>query len=430
VTGAILAQEGTTPPGQSTNEVDSLRKKLEEQQEQINRLQQTLQRQSEVIAQQQSLLNALQEKIERANQPTLTPAVAVPAPVPVQAAAETTAVKAPAKAAQGVEAGFGKIKFNGLMQGWYAAGDGGFRDTFRLRRSELKFSGEITPQVKWGVMLDLAKGLSVNNSFTTINGTRVLSDTSVNQASRILQDFYITLDYIKDVHIDVGQYKIPLSFEGLQSSAELDTVERALFITDRERGGAYGDIRDTGLMIRGPIGKQVDYQVGFFNGSGENQNDVDKNDQKAVIGRLVVRPPFIRGLHLGGSGVWGNGQRFDRPRRDRLGGELLYTRDRFKFKSEAMSGRDGDFHRFGYYTHFGYRLTPKVEAIFRFDVFDPDTRREINSASVTERDYIAGFNYYVTENHVKLQVNYLRKTFHNEIVPSRNLVLVNLQTAW
>lgn len=431
----IEAQERLASPKEPASKVESLRHKLEEQEKQIHRLQQDLQGQSELIERQQRLLETLQQKIER-NPINAAPTVGTAVLTNKTAAAETKPAEVKSdprptpKPVQNVESGFGKIKFNGLLQGWYSSGDGGFRDTFRLRRTELKLTGEITPEVKWTLMFDPAKALSVNNSYVTINGAKALIDTSANQASRILQDAFITLDYIKNIHIDVGQYKVPLSLEGLQSSATLDTVERALFASDRARGGSYGDVRDLGVMIRGPIGKQVDYQLGFFNGSGENQNDVDKNDQKAVIGRLVVRPSFLKGLQIGGSGAWGNGARHDRPRRDRLGGEMLFVRGPFKFKSELMSGKDADLHRLGYYTHFGYVVAPKGEVIFRFDAWDPDTRRETNSANVTERDYVAGYNYYIFGNNVKLQVNYLRKTFHNNIVPSRNQLLVNLQTSW
>jgi hypothetical protein len=298
ITTGIRAQEKAAIPQTPASEVELLKKKVDEQAARIEQMQQNLQRQSQLIEQQQRLLEAVQQKLERPPLSSVPPAmVEKPASIettrPLEAKVEP---KPTPKSNRSVESGFGSLRFDGLLQGWYAAGNGGFHDTFRLRRSELKFSGEITPQVKWGVMLDLAKGLSVNNSYTTINGTKVLSDTSVNQASRILQDLYITLDYIKNVHVDVGQFKIPLSLEGLQSSATLETVERTMFIADRARGGSYGDVRDFGVMIRGPIGKQVDYQLGLFNGSSENQNDVDKNDQKAVIGRLVVRPPFIKGL--------------------------------------------------------------------------------------------------------------------------------------
>jgi hypothetical protein len=83
-----------------------------------------------------------------------------------------------------------------------------------------------------------------------------------------------------------------------------------------------------------------------------------------------------------------------------------------------------------YYGHFGYRLKPKVEGIVRFDSWDPDTAREFNSSNVTECDYIAGFNYYLKENQVKLQFNYQHKTFAHGIVASRNVWLFNLQTSW
>jgi phosphate-selective porin len=245
----------------------------------------------------------------------------------------------------------------------------------------------------------------------------------------MLQDAFITLSYWKRVNINVGQFKIPLSLEGLQSSANLDT-ERALFASDRSRGGTFGDVRDLGLMLYGPLTKRIDYQIGVFNGSGENQNDVDKHDQKVVAGRLVVRPSFIKGLQLGGSGVWGNGQRADRPRRDRLGAEAFFAHGHVSFKGELMTGSDGPIHRRGYYGHFGYHFAPKFQAVFRLDTWDPDISKETTTASATERDYVAGFNYFIRERYFKLQFNYLRKTYANHLLPSRNVLLLSLQTWW
>jgi hypothetical protein len=329
-----------------------------------------------------------------------------------------------------VESGFGNIKFNGLLQLWGATGDQGFKDTFRLRRTELKFSGNITPQVKWTVMIDPSKALSLNTTTAKVNGTSFLTSASVNQSGRILQDVFLTVDYIPHIHVDFGQTKIPLSMEGLQSSAKLDVVERALFIVDKARGGGYGDIRDTGLIVSGAITKYVDVTVGEFNGSGERQNDVAVNDQKATVGRVVLKP--VKGLQFGGSGAFGNaGDRPDRPRRDRLGAELAFVRGPFTFKSEWMEGKDGNILRQGYYVHGGYRIAAKFEPVFRFDTFDPDvSHKSMTSSNLPERDYIVGLNYFVTENHWKLQANYVRKTFTKDIVTSKNLVLLNLQTSW
>lgn len=445
-TQASIAQEKPSSQQESTTEIESLRKKVQEQGAQINLMQQSLQNQSAMIEQQQKLLESLVERLARGSQPQLVhaavekPASVIETPL---AASNPIADPAPASAgkkiegsserpkpAQNIETGYGKIKFNGLLQGWFAGGDANFSDTFRVRRAELKFTGEITPKARWTIMVDPSKSLAINNSFTTIGETKAITDSAINQAGRLLQDAFITVDASQNLKVNVGQFKVPLGLEGGQSSAALETVERAMFASDRSRGGNYGDVRDIGVMAYGPLGKQVNYQVGLFNGSGENQNDLDKNDQKAVVGRLVIRPSFIKGLQVGGSGAWGNGAQANRPRRDRLGTELLYARHNFMFKSELVTGKDAELHRLGYYTHFGYKIRPKFETVFRFDVWDPDRRLETSSANVTERDYITGLNYYITENNLKLQMNYLRKTFAAQVLPSRNLFLVNLQTSW
>ena len=436
------AQEQTSAPQPAAGDVESLRRQVEEQKTQILQLKVSLLKQSEQQQNQQRLLEAMQQRLEQlaaiASIPAAAPSPAATAPQTAAQAeqAQTDAHKPETVAAEtadvrpkSVEVGIGKIKFNGLLQTWFIGGNGGQSDTFRIRRAELKFTGEISPHFKWTVMIDPSKSLSLNNTFTTVGGTTVVKDTSVNQASRILQDAFITLSYWKKVNINVGQFKVPLSLEGLQSSGSLDT-ERALFASDRARGGTFGDVRDVGLMIYGPLTKRVDYQIGVFNGSGESQNDVDKSDQKAVAGRLVVRPSIFKGLQLGGSGVWGNGQRADRPRRDRLGAETLFVRGPVTLKGEVMTGSDGPIHRRGYYGHFGYQFDPKFQGVFRVDTWDPDISKENTAASATERDYVAGVNYFIRERYFKLQFNYLRKTYANHLIPSRNVLLLNLQTWW
>lgn len=439
--------QGNSGAQPAVSEIERLNRQIEEQKAEIEKLREELKEESEQRKQQQKLLETLSQKLDRLDSSlaevtkttTEKKAEIIPAvlekPQPEKSAAVSPdknpkAAKQADKSQTAVETGLGKVKFTGLLQGWYAGGDRGFNDTFRIRRAEMKFTGELLPKVRWTVMLDLAKALSLNTSSTTVNGTSVVGDVTVNQSSRILQEAFVTLGYFKRANVNIGQFKLPVSQEALQSSAALDTVERALFLSDRSRGGALGDVRDFGVMLFGPLNSQLDYQIGVFNGSGENMNDVDRSDQKSIAGRLVFHPGFLKGLQLGGSGVWGNGNRSTNPRRDRLGAELVFEREKFKFKSEFMTGVDGTIHRRGYYAHFGYRFLPKLEGIFRFDMFDPDIRRESSSTNVTERDFITGINYYIKDNNLKLQINYLRKTFAGSFVPSRNQLLVNLQTSW
>jgi len=427
---SLIAKGQQLRPSDDKGELEMLREQLREQREKTVQLLKTVKELSEAVDLQMRQLHSLGQKLaliagHNADlEDTSEPAKAG------DTARKNNGEEVKQPEIHIVEAGTGKIKFNGLIQGWYAAGNQGLRDTFRLRRTELKFTGQITPKVSWTAMIDPSRAISLNNSFVNINGTSLLSDTSVNQSSRILQDAFITLGYFDSLKANVGQFKVPLSLEGLQSSASLDTVERALFLSDRSRGGNYGDVRDIGVMIHGPLSGHVDYQLGIFNGSGESQNDLDRNDQKAAAVRVVVRPPFLSGLQIGGSGVWGNGAGPDRTRRDRFGGEALFSRDKYRIKSEVMAGVDADIHRLGYYALFAYKLRPTIEAVYRFDSWDPDTRVESTASSVTERDHVLGINYFISENHVKFQMNYLRKTFSDNILRSRNLVLINLQTSW
>lgn len=426
----VPAQDNSTQTKQN-NEVEELKKKVEKQERQVKLLQEQIEKQNAIVREQQRQINELVKSREQKEaKTTQTPNKSATNLAQKNQVAEVKPTpQATPKPVQNVESGFGKIRFNGLIQGRFSAGNETV-NTLRLRRTELKLTGQINPKVKWTLMIDPSKTLRVNTTTSTIGETSVVTSVSPNQSSRILQDAFITLNYIKNVSVDVGQFKIPLTQEGLQSSAALDTVERALFMSDRSRGGGLGDIRDVGVQISGPVGKYFDYRVGVFNGTGENQNRSDTNQEKAVIGRFVVRPPFVKGLSIGVSGAWSNYDPVTNPRRDRFGGDLVYVNKKLKFKSEVMSGVDGDIHRLGFYTHFGYRITPKFETIFRVDGFDPDRRRETSSANVFELDYVGGFNYYITENKFKFQLNYIRKTFNNRIRSPRNLFLANLQTSW
>jgi uncharacterized coiled-coil protein SlyX len=442
-TTIVVAQKSDNK--ENTPAVAALVQQIAQQRMDIEKLRNEVVRQSELVKRQQALLETLIEKLDKFSSPvaasttsasdkpeTIVPAASKKdpasnsAPVSNGTGSQTQTDKPP----NVVENGFGKVKFTGVIQAWFGAGDRGFADTFRIRRAEMKFTGDLLPNVKWTAMFDLAKILSLNTTHATIDGTPVVRTVTVNQASRIFQEAYITLSHLKNANVNIGQFKVPLSQEALQSTSTLDTVERALFLSDRSRGGGLADNRDLGVMAFGPLGKQFDYQLGVFNGVGESQNDVDENDTKAVIGRLVFHPTALKGFQIGGSGAWAPGTAALNPRHHRLGAEILYQRDKLRLKSEYMGGIDGDTHRRGYYAHAGYRFLPKLEGIFRFDMFDPETGRESTALTVTERDYIAGFNYYFRENNFKVQVNYLRKTFAGSVTPSRNLFLVNLQTAW
>lgn len=57
----------------------------------------------------------------------------------------------------------------------------------------------------------------------------------------------------------------------------------------------------------------------------------------------------------------------------------------------------------GFYTTIGYKLTPKVQFVARFDQFDPN--RDVDGD--IRREYSAGINYYVIGQGMKILLNYI-----------------------
>jgi hypothetical protein len=366
--------------------------------------------------------------------PVVASAPAAPAqPAPTAPAQPKPAAPAPAKpaaaSAAAASVGFGTIKFDGLLQAWYTDGARIPARSFRVRRVELKMSGQVAPTVSWAVMLDAAKSLSVSPTYVTVNGTKVLADASVAQSGRVLQDAFVTVDLPWHAHVDAGQIKIPLSNMGFLSSGKLETVERPMFVADKARGASFGDVRDVGAMIRGSATRYADYFLGAFNGSGESQNNTDKDPQKAWIGRVVFRP-LVPGLQLGGSGVYGGKPNATHPRRDRLGGEAQYTWHALMTRAEFMRGSDAAVNRIGYYVMSTYKLRPTFDLVARFDAWDPDRNIETGVATDVTHDILGGFNWYLAGQNAKLQLNYNSRTYKVGTLPSEHQILVNLQTSW
>lgn len=308
-----------------------------------------------------------------------------------------------------IQIGVGSVKFSGAMQAWYIGGTGDVTNTFRLRRAELKFAGALTPHASWTLMVDLAKPLRVSGG-------------SVNQASLLLQDAYATLK-AKRLAVDVGQMKIPATYEGsVSSSTSLETVDYALFVSE----GKAALVRDLGVAISGSLSSRARFKVGVFNGTGESQNTTDLNDTKAVAGRLELRT-MLPGLRIATSGVWSGPVAADSLRRDRVGVDAQYTRGPVTLRSEWLRAWDATNERVGYYVLGAWRIR-SVELVGRHDVFDRAAAGTRTTPGMLERDYLAGVNYRISGDNVRLQANYVVRTF--DAMSHRELLLVNVQTAW
>ncbi|MEO7998095.1 MAG: porin [Gemmatimonadaceae bacterium] len=332
-------------------------------------------------------------------------------------------------AAPAVDINFGSMTLGGLLQAWYTDGSGASDNSFRLRRAELKLAGKINTNVSWTVMIDGAKALSVNSTYVVVDGKKVLADQTVSQSSRMLQDAFVSLTPGKSgFKFNIGQFKIPFTNEGTSPTAKVSTVEQPMFISDRSRG-AVANVRDLGAMITQSPLKSVDYSVGVFNGSGDTQNGVDQNDQKALVGRVAVRQ-LRNKLQLGISGVMGGKPAADRARRDRAAGDIQYTDKKLTVRSEYVRAIDGGLQRTGYYVFGGFKVHEKYEAVARFDSWDPNTRLESTAASARAQEFLVGATSMLAGSNAKIQLNVTRRQYTQSLLPTVHMLLLNVQTAW
>lgn len=168
----------------------------------------------------------------------------------------------------------------------------------------------------------------------------------------LLKDAYGEVRLSRRLALRVGQFKLPGTKEYLTSARTIDFMERTAMASSIAAG------RDYGMMARGRVGR-VQYQGGVFGGDGRGR---DERAGLTAAGRVVWEPR--RGLELGGYASDGrvesteesqaaNGSNarapsgyrfFDRlyvaGRRQRLGGDVEWTRGRWRATVEALRVRD------------------------------------------------------------------------------------------
>jgi hypothetical protein len=317
------------------------------------------------------------------------------------------------------------IEVHGFLQVYYRSGDPTIKDGFRLRKSDLKFSGVLSPKLKWRVTFDAAKALTVAKTTSDVDDSIVVTDASIDQRTRMLQDAALTYTVNKSLSLDVGQQIIPLSLEGTISTSNVETIERTLFIVERSRAVGLGDIRDIGVSANGQVLNAIEYHVGVFNETGEGAGTIDPNDQKSLMGRVVYRPSLIHGLSIGGSGGFEGGP--TKQRRERTAGEIQFRDDFITLRTEVMSARDGTLHRLGWYGLTAVRPTKRLQLVARYDDWDRDRGGEHSLIDATERHIVVGGSVLL-DTSAKIAVNAIRQTFpFISAPPSSTVFLVAFQ---
>ncbi len=318
-------------------------------------------------------------------------------------------------------------------------------DTFRLRRGEIRITApSITDRISGTIMFDPAKTTTGRLASGATTG-----NINIRARDNLLQEIQISYTLDKSAHqndiIDVGQYKIPIGYESLLPTAELPNVERALIFTQRDpfTDSGYGDVRDTGIQLRGTSGL-LDYRLGVFNGFGDRQNAQALSDTKAILGRLAFRLKNT-GLQVGASGGYGRTgvdttNAVNQPQRRLYNTFAAYKKDKLTLIAEYLrgdaqtvtdtTGAQLTRNIEGYYGHVGYFFKPRFEATLRYDYFN--TNRNVANADLT--DYILGLNYYIKGNNAKIQTNLVNRRARSgataSLRDSRTELRTNFQVAF
>ncbi len=322
--------------------------------------------------------------------------------------------------AQQVEAGFGKIRIGGLMQFWYLHDQSATpKSYFRLRRSEIRLSGQIRPEVLWTLMIDPAAVVE-NVKTEKIEIPQVVTKTVVTDVGRksVLQDFVITLKPHELISINFGQYKTPFGMEGLESSARLDFVERSALSTLFK----WADFRDLGFTLNGNLkieNIKILPTVGVFNGEGQNKFDV--NDVFDLYGRLVVKP--IEELHLGAA--YANSKiGKDKVDNSRVGAELKFSMDPIVAYGEFATGKYKGKDAYTFYLTGGYKIIKPLQLVARFDWYDTDTKKDDNE----QYEITGGVNYFIEKHNAKIQLNYVHRG--EKPAKDNDIIRINIQVSF
>jgi hypothetical protein len=279
--------------------------------------------------------------------------------------------------------------------------------TLRIRRAELRIKGEIVPKtVGYMVMIDPARALEAEPANIPVSNAApedpmgAPPSVSVLQppggTSSIFQDFAISFlsDY---ADVSLGQFKIPVSYEGVNSSSKLLFPERSL-VSRR-----YGDRRDIGVKAEKKLDKLY-YYAGVFNGQGQNR--LDTNNQKDAALRLEVYP--VESLMIGAVGYLAVGERDLPGTKDRVEGDLKLELEGALLQAEYIYAWDRNATErvpgHGLAVAAGYTFGDKVQPVARFGLLDTNLDDDVSGSGDEVMSYELGVNYFISGHETKAQL--------------------------
>lgn len=263
------------------------------------------------------------------------------------------------------------VKFSGYIQGQYfnESGEGNKISRFDVRRARFKLDAALSP------LASLTLQSEVNDD------TVELKDAFVE----------LNLNSEKKAKLRLGQFKVPLSYQILESSSHRLTPERALINTRSVPGE-----RDRGVVLEFPLQSESKtsplLQLGLFDGRGINQVAGNGQTSKNYLVALhFPTQPLSGRLALLGGKYTNDAVNKVRVNKTRWMADVQYDRAPWNVQLQ-FGGGEGDFPRAGgpvsaTDVRGGYLQVAhqpegsKFTLLARYQQYDPDTNTGGNTIS-------------------------------------------------
>jgi phosphate-selective porin OprO/OprP len=213
------------------------------------------------------------------------------------------------------------------------------------------------------------------------------------------------VDYFDWGQLRIGQFKVPFTWERLQSIKYLDFIGRSAGPRNIARPG-----RDIGVMVHGRVkDDSIGYQVAVTNGTGPNTSD--DNSAKDVSARFVFQPfrdakDDIRSdMYMGISGTWG--------KMDRDLSDIAFSTVTGQPFVEFVNGTTGEGDRARLGTEFVWLMGPASIKGELMGVWLDDVRRG------ALKEDTSAYSWYVSGTYILTG----EKKIRGKIVPDRPLSL-------
>ncbi len=286
-----------------------------------------------------------------------------------------------------------RLTLEGYAQLAYTYDDteGAKANTFEVKRAIMMVRGKITD--KWSCYF----------MYSFANTGKIL-------------EAYTEYKFLPELTVRVGEFKTMFSFENPMSPCNLELINcnsQAVNYLSGYDGSdpLYGSHtgRDIGLLVYGDLfDKLITYNVGLMNGQGINRKDA--NNQKDIVGSLLVNPTSW--LSVGGSFIKGKGcavatsavnpdiavgQNYDRNRW--AAGAKLHCKP-IDIRTEYLHGKDGNVRSDGYYLTLSAHVLPSFDIIASYDYFNRNKTLEDK-----QTNYVAGVQWWFYPK-CRLQLQY------------------------